>query len=202
MGDGRTRGAVLVTGFGAFLDVVDNPSGWLAERVHGAQIPGGPEVYGLRLPVSYGRAPSQTLAAIGALRPRLVIGLGVATGRTEVCVEALGRRSPLSDQPDVDGVVLSDLEEGGPASVQATAPVELLARALGAVVSEDAGGYVCNAWLYRVLRGLQRTPAAPLPAVVFVHMPTRGLPPELLLSGISSTWSALSTAESQTPIST
>lgn len=189
----------LVTGFGPFLDVVDNPSGRLAEAVNGLHLAPGVEVHGLRLPVSYARAPALTLEAVARLEPRLVIGLGVAMGRPGVCVEALGRRRPLSGSPDSDGVILEDLEVDGPEVVGATAPAQALAQALGAVVSDDAGGYVCNAWLYRVLRGLEILPPARRPAAIFVHLPAQGLEPEVLCRGISSIWSALSTAASPPP---
>ena len=193
------KGSVLVTGFGPFLDVTENPSGWLAERVHGAQIAEGVEVRGLRLPVSYVRAPALTLAEVAVLRPRLVIGLGVAVGRERVCVEMVGVRRSRSPSPDVDGEVNADLEESGPERIYATAPGALLAEALGALVSEDAGGYVCNAWLYRVVRGLEASPPDQRPAVIFVHLPSSGLAPERLLRGISSSWSALSIAASPPP---
>ena len=45
-------------------------------------------------------------------------------------------------------------------------------------MSEDAGGYVCNGWLYRVGRALPDTP------VCFVHIPPTGLAPERLLEGL------------------
>jgi hypothetical protein len=61
--------------------------------------------------------------------------------------------------------------------VDATIDVHRLALALGANVSDDAGRYVCNAWLYRVARGF------PAP-VGFVHVPPSGLDPAILLAGL------------------
>jgi pyrrolidone-carboxylate peptidase len=57
--------------------------------------------------------------------------------------------------------------------------VTRLAEALGATCSDDAGGYVCNAWLHRVASTL----AVP---VGFVHVPAEGLPPDRLLHGLSA----------------
>ena len=187
-----------MTGFGAFLDVQDNPSGQLARAVNGRILAGGLEITGLELPVSYARAPELTLEAVSALRPWLVVGLGVAVGRSRVCVEALGRRRPLTAAEDVDGVELDDLDPDGPEQVGSTADVSRLAEALSALVSEDAGGYVCNAWLYRVARGLD-TLGPRRPEVVFVHIPASGLSPELLCQGISTLWSERSSGGSQTP---
>jgi pyrrolidone-carboxylate peptidase len=57
--------------------------------------------------------------------------------------------------------------------------VDRLARALGAVLSDDAGRYVCNAWLHRVASALD------VP-VGFVHVPAEGIAAERLLDGISA----------------
>ena len=54
--------------------------------------------------------------------------------------------------------------EPGPVRRRATVDVPALADVLGGEVSEDAGTYVCNAWLYGVLG------ACPCPAT-FVHVP-------------------------------
>lgn len=191
--------AVLVTGFGPFLDVSDNPSGRLARLVDGLSPAPGVEVHGLELPVSFARAPRLTLEAISRLRPWLVIGTGVATLRSDVAVESLGRRRPLSARPDVDGIVLDDLDVDGPEHLRATADVSRLAVALGAVESEDAGGYVCNAWLYRVLRGLQELGPGRRPEVVFIHVPPSGLSPEALCRGIKALWSERSNGANQIP---
>ncbi|MEY3213041.1 MAG: hypothetical protein RIT28_3522 [Pseudomonadota bacterium] len=168
---------ILVTGFGPFLDVEENPSGRLARRLDGARV-AGHTVYGELLPVTYDEAPALTLALAARLRPALVVGLGVARGRKRVMVERVGRRPTVTATPDVAGRRPAP-PRGAPAAVRATLDVDALAEALGAGVSEDAGAYVCNAWLYAVTRGLPGVP------VGFVHVPDQGMPEELLLAGLA-----------------
>ena len=174
-------GGVLVTGFGPFLAVTDNPSARLALAVHAPE--GEPAVHALVLPVSYARAAALTVEAARRLGVDLVLGLGVATGRTEACVERVGRIELDPRVADVDEVRRDRVLDrtGAPASVHATLPVEVLARALGAQVSEDAGRYVCNAWLYEV--GLLLGGELP---VGFVHLPPQGMAPERLRTGIAA----------------
>lgn len=173
------RRPVLVMGFGPFLDVVDNPAAALVRAVDGADV--GARVVGRVMTVSYDRAVQETLDAVAELDPRLVLGVGVAANRDAVCVEAIGRKDPGVGRPDVDGQLwsLDDDERGAPIEVRATLGVEVLAQALGARLSTDAGRYVCNAWLYRVARavGHQRP-------VGFVHVPAEGMEPERLLRGL------------------
>ncbi|MFT7521853.1 MAG: pyroglutamyl-peptidase [Kiritimatiellia bacterium] len=165
---------ILITGFSAFLDVSDNPSGALANAVDGRVVQGVP-IVGRILPVSYARAPELTSRWVTELDARAVVGMGVACGRSSVMVERSGGRR-CADAADVDGVVLDDLGEG-PDRREATLDAQALATALGATVSDDAGGYVCNAWLYRVV-GRVVVPA------VFIHVPPSGLEPLRLLHAL------------------
>ena len=64
---------VLVTGFGAFLDVDDNPSGRVARAVDGAEIE-GLRIVGVTLPVRYQEGPRQAVALALELDARVVIG--------------------------------------------------------------------------------------------------------------------------------
>ncbi|HKX45494.1 MAG TPA: pyrrolidone-carboxylate peptidase, partial [Planctomycetota bacterium] len=58
----------LVTGFGPFLDVDDNPSGAVARALDGARV--GPfEVVGRELPVLFDAAPRAVDAALAELAP-------------------------------------------------------------------------------------------------------------------------------------
>jgi pyroglutamyl-peptidase len=164
---------VLVTGFGAFPGVPRNPSGDLARAVDGADLE-GVRVVGRVLEVSYSRGPREAISLARSLEAAIVIGTGVASKRSHVDVERRAVRA-ASGPADVDGRKRSGLR--GPSIVEATIDVDRLAHALAANVSDDAGRYVCNAWLYRVTRGC----AAP---VGFVHVPPAGLDPALLLAGL------------------
>jgi len=177
--DAGDADCVLVHGFGPFLDVTDNPAARLAQGVDGART-GAWSVVGEVMPVSYARAPELSVARARMLGAKLVIGVGVAQRRAEVCVEA--RAVPVADQthPDVDGVRLSSLDVAPAGPVAATGPVDKMAAALGGVVSVDAGRYVCNAWLYRTVRALgEEVP------VLFLHVPPVGLQPQRLLAALA-----------------
>jgi len=164
---------LLVTGFGAFPGVSRNPSGEVARAVDGADLD-GVRVVGRVLDVSYARGPREAIRVARSIGATLVIGLGVASTRSAVDVERRAVRA-AEGPADVDGRTRSGLR--GPPIVEATIDVVRLAAALGANLSDDAGRYVCNAWLYRVARGC----AAP---VGFVHVPPAGLDPAVLFAGL------------------
>ncbi|MCK6505813.1 hypothetical protein L6R53_20895 [Myxococcota bacterium] len=169
-----------MTGFGPFLTVADNPAAQLARAVDDPD--GDPPIHGLVIPVSYQRGPDLAVEAARRLGVRLVIGVGVATGRDRVCVERFGRLVLDPSAPDVDQVHRDRVEDapGAPALVSASLPVEAFAAAMGAQLSDDAGRYVCNAWLYRVARALPDLP------VGFVHVPAEGMEPARLRAGIAA----------------
>ncbi len=109
-------------------------------------------------------------------RPVIALGFGVAVARDQVTVERQARRS-VGERPDAWGEVLA--LPRGPRHVPVSVDAQRLATALTAGHSDDAGDYVCNAWLYRVLRG------EPGVAWGFVHVPPEGLEPTRLLEGLS-----------------
>ena len=166
---------MLVTGFGSFPGVPENPTERLARAVDGARVAGA-TVIGRVLPVSYARGPDLAIALAREHGVALVVGTGVAVSRPEVSVERVGRRV-VEGACDVDGATICGLSDAE--LVPATLDVERLARALGAVLSDDAGRYVCNAWLHRVASALD------VP-VGFVHVPAEGIAAERLLDGISA----------------
>jgi pyrrolidone-carboxylate peptidase len=172
-------GVVLVVGFGPFKDVSDNPASRLALSVDGREA-GGLRFIGRVMPVSYDRGPAFTEGLFEELDPQLIFGVGVAVGRGEPALERVGRRALDPAHADVDGVHLADAEEGGPAEIDASAAVGPMAEALGLLVSDDAGRYVCNAWLYRVTRRL----GARLP-IAFLHIPSEGFSADRLVDGLA-----------------
>ncbi|MEQ1569292.1 MAG: hypothetical protein ABMA64_26885 [Myxococcota bacterium] len=155
---------VLVTGFGPFPGVEVNPTETLVRALDGRHL-GRARIVGAVLPVSYRRGPAMALAAARGCDAALVLGFGVATARDQVWVERRGR-FVARGRPDVDHEEEPDLAPVP--EVRATVDCEALARALGAGLSDDAGDYVCNAWLHRVAHGL----AVP---VGFVHVPSASI---------------------------
>jgi pyrrolidone-carboxylate peptidase len=79
---------------------------------------------------------------------------------------------------DVDGVCPESLG-AGPAELKVGLKTEPIARALGAVVSMDAGAYLCNAWLYTALNELE------VPSI-FIHIPPDFDDSAALLNGLAA----------------
>lgn len=164
---------ILVTGFGPFGQVRDNPSAAIARAVDGARL-GDHEILATVLPVSYARAPAETVSLAVEHGVSLVVGFGVAMERSTVCVERTAVHVARG-RPDMDGSEMAMTD--GPAVVTSSLDTVLFAEALGAEVSDDAGRYVCNAWLYKVTEALDCP-------VGFVHVPAQGLPTAALLDAL------------------
>lgn len=167
---------VLVTGFGPFKAVHDNPTARTARAVDGRVIDGR-MIVGHVLPVTYADGPELAIRLARALDAELVIGLGVSGRIDRVEVETVGRRRTDGSE-DNDGRV-AVWPQDGPAEVPATVDAQTLADALGAALSDDAGAFVCNRWAWRVPQALT------VPAV-FVHVPPAGLPADRLVRGIEA----------------
>lgn len=165
-----------MVGFGAFLDVLDNPAARLARACDGGRA-GGHPVVGREMPVTWHGAVARVVALQAEHDAALVLGVGVARGRDAPWVERVGWRRVDGAVPDAAGEHLDDLDPAGPDRRVSTLDPVALAEALGVGVSDDAGRYVCNAFLYLA-------PAAlPVP-VGFLHVPAAGFPPERLLAGL------------------
>lgn len=160
----------LVTGFGPFEAVRENPSGALARRL-AAEPPAGWRIAAEELPVSFERAPAaldRLLAGLAA-PPELLLGLGVHREEGYRLERRARGRPPAVTRPDVDG--RSNFEvPAGEGTLASPLPLEALVETLAAEglrVSEDAGGYVCERVYHRLLvhAGERGVPA------LFVHVP-------------------------------
>lgn len=170
---------VLVTGFGSFEEIDDNPSAGVARSLATAP-PAGLEVRSTVLPVSFQRAPAAVDALIEELHPRvpdLLVGLGVDSKGSGYRLELFARgRLKGAERVDVDGVVAAaatESENEGEALRTrldlAALPAELHLQGFKNVrLSEDAGGYVCERIYHHLLT---RAETLKRPAL-FVHVPT------------------------------
>ena len=168
---------LLLTGFGPFPGVERNPTQALVEGLDG-RVCGGVTLSSVVLPVTYAGAIDATLAHVAAVQPVAVLGTGVAVRRTQVSVESTGRRC-LGDRLDASGHAPDSVE--GPDRVTSLWDVDRFADLLGGVRSDDAGDYVCNAWLYGVQRALS------LP-VGFLHIPAQGFQPDTLARALAASF--------------
>jgi pyroglutamyl-peptidase len=149
---------LLVTGFGPFLDVDENPSATLAQHC------GLPFAI---LPVSY-RAVDAWMDELDAASFDALLMIGVAAKSEKLRLETVARNE-AGLKPDIDGLVL------GPGPFDAAAEFQLassLWQSAGLTmdtdswsISTDAGNYLCN---YTFFRALQRWPEKD---IGFLHVP-------------------------------
>ncbi|MDA8297792.1 MAG: hypothetical protein M0004_14630 [Actinomycetota bacterium] len=164
---------VLLTGFGPFGAVRENPSAALVARLDGEEIAGA-TVRGVILDVATERVGGQLTAAIAAHRPAMVLGTGVAAGRCALAFERVAVNLRDFAIADVDGAQPCDVSvvEGAPDGLLATLPLRAMLTAcrdaaVPAYLSLTAGAYVCNQLFYlAVLAGRRDGFAAG-----FLHLP-------------------------------
>jgi pyroglutamyl-peptidase len=146
----------LVTGFDAFGGEAVNPSslavGRLKKRV------GGVVVHTAQLPTSYAQSVKVLLAAIGKTRPDIVLCVGQAGGRSELCLERVAINVQDARIRDNDGKRPIDkpVVKDGPAAHFSTLPIkacvaEMRKAGLPAAVSNTAGTFVCNHIFYALM---------------------------------------------------
>jgi len=164
----------LVTGFDAFGGDKINPSA-LAVRQLKRKI-GGVVVHTAVLPTSYARSSIALRGAIHEVRPDLVLCVGQAGGRAELCLERVAINVQDARIKDNDGKQPVDrpVVRDGPAAHFATLPIkacvaEMRKAGLPAAVSNTAGTFVCNNVFYALLDMAARHPI-PMRAG-FLHIP-------------------------------
>jgi pyroglutamyl-peptidase len=146
----------LVTGFDPFGGDEVNPSslavGRLRKRI------GGVVVYTAELPTSYARSANVLRAAIDKAKPDIVLCVGQAGGRSELCLERVAINVQDARIRDNDGKQPIDkpVAADGPAAHFATLPIKACVAAmrkagLPAAVSNTAGTFVCNHIFYALM---------------------------------------------------
>src|SRR6056297_2873851 len=93
---------ILVTGFGAYGAGSENPSEQLARALDGSDCAGMP-VCGHVLPVDFNRVRVELPALIDALRPRIVVLLGLWPGEPMIRIERVAANWSLFELPDNAG---------------------------------------------------------------------------------------------------
>jgi pyroglutamyl-peptidase len=174
----QDRPVILITGFGPFPTVPTNATSILVPRIAqmARQVIPGVTIAAHILPTEW----DASLALIGLLtqrmRPSVSLHFGVSGRATGFEIETRGRnRCSLSEE--AAGKLPNDvrLTADGPEFLPATLPAahivtRLRRRGLPAQISRDAGGYLCNALLYRSLE-IGRSLNSPA-RIGFVHLPT------------------------------
>lgn len=181
----RQRDTILLTGFGPFPGVADNASqrfvpklGHLAARRFSAH-----RVVARILPTEWEKAPNRLRDLYERERPKLVLHFGVSAQASSYVIETVAHNTCKS-RADAIGTMPPDsvVVRGGPEIMASRFPAQqvkerLLALKVPAVLSEDAGGYLCNAILYRSLIYAEQISSPE--AVGFLHIPQHIPPADL-----------------------
>jgi pyroglutamyl-peptidase len=172
------RPLVLLTGFGPFPTVAANATSILVPRIAEATrraVP-GIAVAAHILPTEWEASLCLLDELTSRLRPTIALHFGVSGRAAGFEIETRGRNR-CSQSEDAAGRMPQDdcISPGGPEYLPATLPAahivgRLRQRGLPAQLSRDAGGYLCNALLYRSLE-ISRASGTPGRSG-FVHLPS------------------------------
>lgn len=182
------RPRVLLTGFGPFPGVADNPSAWLAETL--AQRPPlevDAEFHVRVLPTAWQAAQSMP-RLYDELQPHVMIHFGVSQRAKTFRIERFAHNR-AARRADAHGLMPSGLliqaegaERFDTKLPGAAVAAHLRACGVAAASSRSAGSYLCNFLYYHSLEWALRQPDQRL--VLFVHVPPLDLfGPETLLRG-------------------
>ena len=135
-------------------------------------------MHAVRLPCVFGVADERLDEALAELRPRLVVGLGLAGGRAEWTPERVAINLDDARIPDNAGRQPIDLPvvPDGPDAYFSTLPLKAIVHALRAAnlpasVSYTAGTFVCNHVFYALMHRLATRPELAGVRGGFVHVP-------------------------------
>ncbi len=181
------RPVALLTGFGPFPGVAENVTGRLvAEVARQARLlfPG----YRFEtdvLPTEWQTAPQRLVALLQDLKPELALLFGVAKDARGFRIETEAANSCWAS-PDAAGLtpLAPVLVHGAVAAYSTTLPTDSIVRRLKSLgvpvsISNDAGGYLCNAALYHALHAIESA-GHPCRAG-FIHIPDDLSKPPLTL---------------------
>jgi len=172
------RPRLLVTGFGAFPGVPENPSAWLVERLSGAAGLEGieAEVRLAVLPTNWRDGPAVFENLWETHLPDVAVQFGVSRRARGFQLERVARNAAETALADVSGRAPSSahVDPQGPQTWRGSLPIRRIRAALQdagypASLSDDAGAYLCNALYYR--SGQLASRAGRLSMTGFVHLP-------------------------------
>ena len=170
---------VLLSGFAPFDGAATNESWEAVREAVPALVARGVDAEAVELPVQFGTASERLAEAVRGLRPRLVVAVGLAAGRTAITLERVAINIRDARIPDNAGASPVDepVVPGAPVGRFSTLPVKAMVAALEAdevpaVVSQTAGTYVCNDVFYTLQHLLATDPALEGIRGGFVHVPS------------------------------
>ena len=175
---------ILVTGFGPFPGVTQNPSQVVCQRLDGRSF-GDLLVMGRVLDVSFQRSAQQLQALLQLGWPCFMLHFGLARSARQIRIETSATNCKAAEIPDIDGEHFEGaaVREGQPidSSLETSLATEKLVDSLNRCdlptrISRDAGAYVCNSLYYHSL-SLAQEASIVIPSL-FVHIPAVGTQPD------------------------
>jgi len=164
---------VLLTGFGPFPGVAENPSGWLAETLAGRKTAHDADMHGHVLPTEWDAVAALAPDLHANLQPHLMIHFGVSPPARGLRIER-SAHNLAALRHDAGGRLpnASSISPGGAARLDTSLQVAAIAahlRAQGHAASASAscGRYLCNYLYYRSLEWA----LAQGRNALFVHVP-------------------------------
>jgi pyroglutamyl-peptidase len=167
------RPRVLITGFGPFPGVSENPSAWLAETLAERTPPDcDGELHARILPTEW-QATSLMPQLYANLQPHVMIHFGLGQRATALRIERTAHNR-AAHRADAAGALPPGpaIRRDGPERFETAVPVPALAlhlrrAGLPAVTSGSAGRYLCNFLYYHSLGWASQNDCR----AVFVHLP-------------------------------
>ncbi|ETW03614.1 hypothetical protein H310_05018 [Aphanomyces invadans] len=174
---------IIVTGFGKFGNIVDNPTTKLVELLK--DDPNVHETHVLEVSADGVRAALEPMwqhAAENADEPTVFLHMGVNAGGKQIDLEQFGYNLANFGIPDERGWVANNetITENEAASLETSLPLEkLLAhcteQGCKMAISNDPGRYICN---YTYFLSLSQTKGRPNHYALFVHVPSFTVQPQ------------------------
>jgi pyroglutamyl-peptidase len=177
---------ILVTGFGPFPGAPFNPTGLLVARLARVRL-GRAKIVTYIFPTTYAAVDRDLPKLIARHRPDALLMFGLANNAITLRIETRARNA-LSQLKDAGGFVprLRQIAPGRASALPLPTPSRLLlaaARAahMPAVISNDAGDYLCNYLCWQAAMASRKASGPRLAA--FVHVPLGLNPSELERAG-------------------
>lgn len=173
----KQRPVILLTGFGPFPGVPENASALLVRELEEAAQRRWPEfhIQAAILPTEWRAGPARAGELLAAAKPAIALHFGVSRQASGFTIETRGLNVARPAADAAGRLPPSErLKPEGPEALHSSFPARLIVerlrqRSLPAVLSDDAGGYLCNAVLYH---SLYRARQADWPIRCgFVHLP-------------------------------
>lgn len=163
---------LLICGFGPFPEAPANPACAVVEQLRDERWnPSDDGVAWAVIPTVWAAAPDEVLKALEDSKADGLLLIGVAVGAEGFKIELVARNHADPLARDAAGAYAPGdiIEPDGPAKLPVTGPDETMLEAIRGVdlpagASTDAGAYICNYTLYKVLQ------RAAVPAG-FLHVP-------------------------------